>query len=99
MKIACCGKARFALRRFLNRISFSIRFGAMARSDGVIPDYPSQAILEEKVMKIGQDFGAHVVTMSPEDTIQEAAWKMRDQHVGSVIVAHGGKEIVGIVTD
>ena len=50
-------------------------------------------------MDIITEFGNHVVTTSPKDTIQEAAWKMKDQAVGSVVVAHGGKEIVGILTD
>jgi CBS domain-containing protein len=50
-------------------------------------------------MNLIAEFGNHVLTVSPEDTIQEAAWKMKDQEVGSVVVARAGKEIVGFLTD
>jgi CBS domain-containing protein len=50
-------------------------------------------------MSLGEEFRSDVVTVSPEDTIREAAWKMKDEQVGSVVVAHGGRQIVGILTD
>jgi CBS domain-containing protein len=39
-----------------------------------------------------------VVTMSPKQTVRDAAFKMRDQHVGAVVVVEEDRP-VGIVTD
>ena len=71
----------------------------MTKQPLIIPERSMSDDLKGETHEHRPRIYAHVVTMSPEDTIQEATWKMHDQHVGSVIVAHGGKEIVGIVTD
>lgn len=49
-------------------------------------------------MKLGEQFRSDVVTVSPDDTIETAAWKMKDENVGAVVVVQDRK-VVGIVTD
>jgi CBS domain-containing protein len=41
----------------------------------------------------------HVITAHPEETVVEAAGRMRRQHVGDVVVTDGQKRPVGILTD
>jgi signal-transduction protein with cAMP-binding, CBS, and nucleotidyltransferase domain len=49
-------------------------------------------------MKVSDIMTARVVSMPSSATVTEIAAKMRDEHVGSVIVTEDGK-LVGIVTD
>ncbi len=49
-------------------------------------------------MKVSDIMTARVVAMPADSTITAVAARMRDEHVGSVIVTEGA-EMVGIVTD
>jgi len=49
-------------------------------------------------MKLGEQFRSEVVTIEPGDKIASAVWKMKDQHVGALVVVDKDK-IVGILTD
>lgn len=40
-----------------------------------------------------------VVTATPEQTVVEAARRMRDEHVGCVVVLDGGRRPLGVLTD
>lgn len=49
-------------------------------------------------MKVRELMTARVVAVSPDATIVQAAARMRDEQVGSVLVVHNDK-LVGMVTD
>lgn len=49
-------------------------------------------------MKVSEVMTAQVETVSPEDTVQEAAFKMKDLDVGPMPVVDGGR-VVGMITD
>lgn len=49
-------------------------------------------------MHLGEQFRSQVVTAAPDETVQEAMWRMRDNNVGAVVIVDG-KAIKGIVTD
>jgi CBS domain-containing protein len=49
-------------------------------------------------MNLGEQFRSDVVTVGPDDTIQSAVWKMKDENVGAVVVLENRK-VVGILTD
>ena len=43
-------------------------------------------------MNLGSICKRHVVTIDRQATLQEAARRMRDQHVGALVVTHDGPE-------
>jgi CBS domain-containing protein len=49
-------------------------------------------------MNLGEQFRSEVVTVEPDETIQSAVWKMKDENVGAVVVRENRK-VVGILTD
>jgi CBS domain-containing protein len=49
-------------------------------------------------MQLGEQFRSEVVTVGPDETIQSAVWKMKDENVGAVVVLKNRK-VVGILTD
>jgi CBS domain-containing protein len=49
-------------------------------------------------MNLGEQFRSEVVTVEPDETIQSAIWKMKDENVGAVVVLENRK-VVGILTD
>jgi len=49
-------------------------------------------------MHIGEQFRSQVVTAAPNDTVQAAMWKMKEQNVGAIVVVDG-KKVKGILTD
>jgi CBS domain-containing protein len=50
-------------------------------------------------MTVGDVCGRSIVTAHPDDTVLEAARRMRDRHVGDVVVADSESRPVGILTD
>ena len=53
-------------------------------------------------MNLGSICKRHVVTIDRQATLQEAARRMRDQHVGALVVTHDGPEgrrVEGLLTD
>ena len=51
-----------------------------------------------KVPSVGELMSAPVVTALPDETVAEAATRMRDRKVGSVVVVDGDRPI-GILTE
>ena len=49
-------------------------------------------------MKLGEQFRSEVVAVPPDVPIRAAAWRMKDQNIGAVVVVEDHK-VVGIVTD
>jgi CBS domain-containing protein len=49
-------------------------------------------------MNLGEQFRSNVVTVEPDETIQSAVWKMKDENVGAVVVLENRK-VVGMLTD
>src|SRR5690606_33280255 len=69
------------------------------RRDGIAFAIFRGMALEEGTMETIKDFiSRRVVVLPPHDSVQNAARAMRDQNVGSVVVARGG-EIQGVITD
>jgi len=58
----------------------------------------SVSMQRRPTMNLGEQFRSDVVTVSPDDTIQAAVWKMKDENVGAVVVLKNRK-VVGILTD
>lgn len=52
-----------------------------------------------KVASILRAKGAHVVTVRPTETIQQAAAKLRLEGVGALIVSHDGVTVDGMITE
>lgn len=53
-------------------------------------------------MKVGQVCNRDVVIVDPEESVIDAAKRMRDYHVGSLVVTRedeGGRTPVGVITD
>jgi CBS domain-containing protein len=50
-------------------------------------------------MTVGDICTRTVVTATPDDTIAEAARRMRDRHVGNLVVVDAAKRPIGILTD
>jgi CBS domain-containing protein len=50
-------------------------------------------------MTVGQVRTKRVVTADPDETVPEVARRMREQHVGDVIIADSQNRPVGILTD
>lgn len=50
-------------------------------------------------MTIGEISRRPVITADPDDTVVEVARRMRDEHVGDVIVADRQRRPIGVLTD
>jgi CBS domain-containing protein len=50
-------------------------------------------------MTVGDVCGTVVVTARPDETVVEAARRMRDRHVGDLVVADAHQRPVGMLTD
>jgi citrate synthase len=48
---------------------------------------------------VGDIMSTPVVTVQPSDTVAAAAQRMRDKHVGSVVVTDGNERAIGILTE
>jgi CBS domain-containing protein len=50
-------------------------------------------------MTVSEIYSTPAVTAHPDETVVEAARRLRDRHVGDVIVVDDTKRLVGILTD
>lgn len=64
-----------------------------------VPWRGEQALRKEDAMLVKQLMQKELVTISPLATIHDAASKMKEQNVGSVLVVDEGWKLKGILTD